>query len=295
MKTVKQVAQLTGISVRTLQYYDEIGVFKPTKTSESGYRLYDDEALKVLQQILFFKELDFKLCDIKKIMEDPNFDKINAFKKQKELLKAKCDHINGLIHLLEKLEKGENCMSFKEFDMSDYIEVLENFKNMNEEEVIKNWGSVDAIEEFVSIIKDKESDIAKMAIKQYGSIEKYTEAMKDNLAHFSETVEQIEQAKEKGVAYLEKSKELTEKLVEDLTVSVESTNVQTIVHELVKMGEEIMQGMNMGENYWGLVIEGFLSEPSLVEANDRLYGKGASNFIGRAYQYYFSHLNALES
>lgn len=295
MKTVKQVAQLTGISVRTLQYYDEIGVFKPTKTSESGYRLYDDEALKVLQQILFFKELDFKLCDIKKIMEDPNFDKINAFKKQKELLKAKCDHINGLIQLLEKLEKGENCMSFKEFDMSDYIKALEKFRNENTQEVIKNWGSVDAFDEFVCTVKDKESDIAKIAIKQYGSIENYTEAMKDNLAHFSERVEQIEHAKEKGVAYLEKSKELTEKLVEDLTVSVESPNVQTIVHELVRMGEDIIQGVNMGENYWDLVIEGFLSEPNLVEANDRLYGKGASNFIGRAYQYYFSHSNALES
>ncbi|WP_322746524.1 MerR family transcriptional regulator [Eubacterium callanderi] len=88
MRTVKQVAALTGVSVRTLQYYDEIGVFKPTEVTEAGYRLYDDEALKALQQVLFFKELDFPLKDIREIMADPGFDRARAFKKQRELLKA---------------------------------------------------------------------------------------------------------------------------------------------------------------------------------------------------------------
>lgn len=67
MRTVKQVSDLTGISARTLHYYDEIGLFKPSKVTESGYRMYDDHALAVLQQILFFKELDFSLKDIKLI------------------------------------------------------------------------------------------------------------------------------------------------------------------------------------------------------------------------------------
>ncbi len=61
MRTISQVAELTGISTRTLQYYDEIGLLKPSELTESGYRLYDDEALQKLQQILFFKELGFKL------------------------------------------------------------------------------------------------------------------------------------------------------------------------------------------------------------------------------------------
>ena len=59
MMTVKQVSSLTGVSIRTLQFYDEIGLFKPTRITDAGYRLYDDEALEILQQILFFKELDF--------------------------------------------------------------------------------------------------------------------------------------------------------------------------------------------------------------------------------------------
>ncbi len=74
MRTISQVAELTGISTRTLQYYDEIGLLKPGGLTGSGYRLYDDEALQMLQQILFFKELGFKLKEIKKILEKPDFE-----------------------------------------------------------------------------------------------------------------------------------------------------------------------------------------------------------------------------
>lgn len=75
MRTVKQVSALTGVSVRTLQFYDEIGLLKPTSVTEAGYRLYGDGALEVLQQILFFKELDFSLKEIKAILENPSFDR----------------------------------------------------------------------------------------------------------------------------------------------------------------------------------------------------------------------------
>lgn len=80
MKTVSQVTNLTGISARTLQYYDEIGLLKPSKLTHAGYRLYDDEALQKLQQILFFKELGFKLKEINEFFSQPDFDKIAAFK-----------------------------------------------------------------------------------------------------------------------------------------------------------------------------------------------------------------------
>lgn len=83
MKSISQVARLTCISIRTLQYYDEIGLLKPSELTASGYRLYNDEALQTLQQILFFKELGFSLKEIKEILENPDFDRIAAFKKQK--------------------------------------------------------------------------------------------------------------------------------------------------------------------------------------------------------------------
>ena len=76
MRTVKQVSDLTGVSVRMLHYYDQIGLLKPSAITKAGYRLYDDEAIVILQQILFFKELDIPLKEIKEIMINPNFDKI---------------------------------------------------------------------------------------------------------------------------------------------------------------------------------------------------------------------------
>jgi len=125
MRTISQIAKLTGVSIRTLQYYDEIGLLKPSEVTLSGYRLYDDDALERLQQILFFKEMDFKLREIKEFVEEPGFDKIQAYKKQKKLLCLKRSRLDKLIGLLEKLEKGEQCMSFKEFDMTEYYNVLE--------------------------------------------------------------------------------------------------------------------------------------------------------------------------
>ena len=75
MLTVKEISELTGISVRTLHYYDEIGLFVPTEKSEAGYRLYDDKALENLQQILFFREFGIPLKEIKAVMENPDFDR----------------------------------------------------------------------------------------------------------------------------------------------------------------------------------------------------------------------------
>lgn len=100
MRTISQVAKLTRISPRTLQYYDETGLLKPSELTQSGYHLHDDEALQKLQQILFFKELGFKLKEIKEILQKPDFDRIKAFKKQKELLLLKRNRTDRLIQLL---------------------------------------------------------------------------------------------------------------------------------------------------------------------------------------------------
>lgn len=160
MRTVKEVADLTGVSIRTLQYYDEIGLLKPTKVNESGYRFYEDTELEKLQQILFFKELDFKLKDIKEIMSSGTYDKMKVLRQQKRLLTVKRDRLNRLLILLDRLEKGEVNMSFKEFDMSEYIEVLEQFKAQNQEQIVKHWGSVEKYNEFVQKIKDDEANVA---------------------------------------------------------------------------------------------------------------------------------------
>lgn len=84
MKKVSELAKITDISRRAIRYYDEIGLLKPTTISESGYRLYDDNALEILQQILLFKELNVPLKDIKMVLGNPNIDKIDLLKDHKK-------------------------------------------------------------------------------------------------------------------------------------------------------------------------------------------------------------------
>ena len=110
MKTVKDVSQITGVSIRTLRYYDEIGLLKPTELTEAGYRLYDNKALEKLQEIMFFRELEIPLMDIKKIMDDPNYDKEQALLAQKSLLEQKRNRLNGIIGLIADVMKGVNTM-----------------------------------------------------------------------------------------------------------------------------------------------------------------------------------------
>lgn len=286
MRTVKQVSELTGISIRTLQYYDEIGLFKPSQVTKVGYRLYDDASLEVLQQILFFKELDFQLKDIKQIMESSNYDKVDTYRSQKELIRAKRDRLNGLLDLLEKLEKGEVCMSFKEFDMSGYFDILEEFKDNNTDEIMKAWGSVEEFDKMMEQFKDKESEIAKLAIKQYGSIEKYTQAMKKNLDNFAETMDRMNSIKDSNNDYLNRTTEITRRLTSDLSREASSKEVQEILTELFDVFNQSTDGIDMGENYWNMVVEGYLNDKQLIEANDKIYGEGASEYLGKAIKYY---------
>jgi DNA-binding transcriptional MerR regulator len=143
MRTIKQGSDLTGISVRMLHYYDKIGLLKPSSITEAGYRLHGDESLEILQQILFLKELDVPLKNMKEILESPQYDKVKALHKQKELLLLKRDRLNELIALIERKLKGGSKMSFKEFDMSEYFNVLETFKQEHKSDVVKYYGSVE--------------------------------------------------------------------------------------------------------------------------------------------------------
>lgn len=286
MRTISQVAELTGVSTRTLQYYDEIDLLKPSELTPSGYRLYNDEALQKLQQILFFKELDFKLREIRDILDEPDFDKIEAFRKQKELLRLKRERIDKLIELLGRLEKGEQCMSFKEFDLSEYIEALETFKNEKTDDVIKYWGSVEKFNEFIQKIKNDDGHIAELAVRQFGSVEKYTEAMKYNLEHFSELMEQSKELAARKDEILQKSDALLTKLTSDKTKDVASDEIQDIVRSFIEHTKENSMGIDMGEGYWDIMIEAYTHD-AVREINDRKYGAGASEYIADALRYYF--------
>ena len=117
MKTVNEISKITGVSVRTLHHYDSIGLLKPAKVTEAGYRLYDDTALKRLQQILLFRELEFPLKDIRDILESPRFDRAKALEQQIALLELKKEHIENLLDLARGIKLlGVNHMDFSAFD-----------------------------------------------------------------------------------------------------------------------------------------------------------------------------------
>ena len=107
MMTVHEISELTGLTIRTLQYYDKIGLLKPASYTDSGYRLYGDTEIERLQDIMLFRELEFPLKDIIKILENPEFDRSKAISQQFEMLKLKREHIDDLIIFAKKFKTEE--------------------------------------------------------------------------------------------------------------------------------------------------------------------------------------------
>ena len=141
MKTVQEVSNLTGVSVRTLHYYDQIGLLKPTQVTESGYRMYDVEALEKLQHIMLFRELQFPLKDIKEIIQSSDFDRNRALEQQIELLTLKKEHIENLITFARGIHGiGVKNMDFSAFDATKIDEYAEQVKTM--------WGKTPQYKEY---------------------------------------------------------------------------------------------------------------------------------------------------
>ena len=283
--TVKQVATRTGVSVRTLQFYDEIGLLKPTAMTDAGYRLYDEGALEVLQQILFFKELDFTLREIKTILDDPRFDKTAAYKKQRELIRIKRDRLSVLLNRLDKLLQGETSMDFKEFDTSEYFRALAAFKKTHTDKIVNRLGNMENFDAMLDELKLNENEIAQGAVKQYGDMENFTSAMQKSLEDFLENGPKISESEVGGL--LAKGEEITRRLTADLCKDAASSDVQTIVDELVSFTNETNRGLDMGENYWPSMAEAYLTDSNYIQATDKKYGNGASKFIGLALKAYF--------
>ena len=129
MMTVKEVSELTGVSIRTLRYYDEIGLLPPADHTEGGYRLYDDTALERLQQILLFRELEFPLKNIVQIMSSLNFDRKKALEQQLELLELKKQRLEYLIAFARGIKLiGVRAVDFSVFDRSKLDEYAQRAK-----------------------------------------------------------------------------------------------------------------------------------------------------------------------
>ncbi len=158
MMTVHQVSGLTGVSIRTLQYYDKIGLLRPAEYTGAGYRLYDDTALETLQQILLFRELEFPLKDIKRIIQSPSFDRSKALEQQIRLLEMKKEHTENLILLARGMKlmgveymKNKQKADFKAFDTAKIDEYAAQAK--------ASWGNTPQWKEYERKRKEAKEDL----------------------------------------------------------------------------------------------------------------------------------------
>lgn len=162
--SIGSLAQHAGISKRTLRYYDEIGLLKPKKTTSVGYRLYGEQEVDRLQQILFYRELDFALDTIRIILDDPQFDRVQALQEHMQHLIGKQRHIEALLETLQKsLEeaRGERIMSDKEKFEGFKKELIEKNEQAYGKEVRKTYGDEEVDASKAKLMRMSEESFAE--------------------------------------------------------------------------------------------------------------------------------------
>lgn len=280
MRTVKEVAELTGISVRTLHYYDEIGLLKPTENSEAGYRLYDDKALEVLQRILFFREFDLPLKEIKAILQTPGFDERMILRQQRQMLEEKEKRIRRMIHSIDDILKGENAMDFKVFDQSEiehmYQALAENLSEEQKETFIQKYGSMEQFREhFIEQANSPQAqENYQKLVELYGDKEQVMEAAENPQNPNIMEKFQLE------------TKRIYQYLAANRTQEVSAPEIQKSVEEYEQAAKS---GYQM-EDVSTLLIEIaklYCLDEKMMDAIDSEYGKGTAVFIGKAFLNYY--------
>lgn len=279
MKTVKEVSQLTGISVRTIHYYDEIGLFKPTEVNEAGYRLYDDKAIDKLRQILVFKELDIPLADIKLIMENPDLDSSSILAKQREMLCLKKQRIERIIAGIDDMLKGDN-MDFKVFDETElqdmFGDILEKLSESQKQGFVDKYGSVDEWKKhFVESTSDKkaQANFAKV-VEWYGSKDAVKESVKstpksDVFASYQRRIGSIQQQ------------------IADMNgTDVNSFEVRKLVGEYDFVAKQLYQVKEPKALLIDMARE-YQADGELAKGIDSEYGAGSAKYIGKAIEAFY--------
>ncbi len=189
--TVQKLATIAGVSVRTLHYYDQVGLLKPCSVKANGYRLYGEDELLRLQQILFFKELDFPLLAIKRILSSPHFDMRQALRDQRRMIQLKKNRLDRLIKTIDRTIKKIN----KEITMND----KELYGNFSKEEIEKyteearqKWGHTDAFKQSQERVRKMGKDGLNKVLKASGELTiKIAETMKAGLNPKSNEVQRL--------------------------------------------------------------------------------------------------------
>lgn len=279
MRTVKEISDLTGISVRTLHYYDEIGLLKPTEKSDAGYRLYDDKALETLQQILFFREFDISLKEIKAVLDNPALERNQILQVQRKMLVTKKERMERLIASIDDILKGENKMDFTIFTKTEVEEMFqtmlehmpENMRNI----AIKEFGSIEQWKKhYMEVVSSEEMQkgYAKV-VEWYGGKDKFL------------SVARTPVSKEVAESYNKRIEAILQKLIAKQNCDIDSFEVKELVGEY---GFVMKQPAQIKEEKGFMMAQAqYYRNEQIKPMIDEKYGEGASDFFAQAIENYY--------
>ena len=279
MRTVKEISDLTGISVRTLHYYDEIGLLKPTEKSDAGYRLYDDKALETLQQILFFREFDISLKEIKAVLDNPALERNQILQVQRKMLVIKKERMERLIASIDDILKGENKMDFTIFTKTEVEEMFqtmlehmpENMRNI----AIKEFGSIEQWKKhYMEVVSSEEMQkgYAKV-VEWYGGKDKFL------------SVARTPVSKEVAESYNKRIEAILQKLIAKQNCDIDSFEVKELVGEYGFVMKQLAQIKE--EKGFMMAQAQYYRNEQIKPMIDEKYGEGASDFFAQAIENYY--------
>ena len=279
MRTVKAISDLTGISVRTLHYYDEIGLLKPTEKSDAGYRLYDDKALETLQQILFFREFDISLKEIKAVLDNPALERNQILQVQRKMLVTKKERMERLIASIDDILKGENKMDFTIFTKTEVEEMFqtmlehmpENMRNI----AIKEFGSIEQWKKhYMEVVSSEEMQkgYAKV-VEWYGGKDKFL------------SVARTPVSKEVAESYNKRIEAILQKLIAKQNCDIDSFEVKELVGEYGFVMKQLAQIKE--EKGFMMAQTQYYRNEQIKPMIDEKYGEGASDFFAQAIENYY--------
>lgn len=279
MRSVKEISDLTGISVRTLHYYDEIGLLKPTEKSDAGYRLYDDKALETLQQILFFREFDISLKEIKAVLDNPALERNQILQVQRKMLVTKKERMERLIASIDDILKGENKMDFTIFTKTEVEEMFqtmlehmpENMRNI----AIKEFGSIEQWKKhYMEVVSSEEMQkgYAKV-VEWYGGKDKFL------------SVARTPVSKEVAESYNKRIEAILQKLIAKQNCDIDSFEVKELVGEYGFVMKQLAQIKE--EKGFMMAQTQYYRNEQIKPMIDEKYGEGASDFFAQAIENYY--------
>lgn len=279
MRTVKEISNITGISVRTLHYYDEIGLLKPTDKSDAGYRLYDDKALEQLQQILFFREFDIPLKEIKAVMENPALDRNHILKMQRDMLLTKIKRMEHLITGIDDILKGDNKMDFAIFNKTEMDEMFqamtEHMPGEIKQKAIDEFGGLNQWHEhYIKAVSsdDMQKRYRKM-LEWFGGKEQYLATVKNPVS------------KEVMTSCQKRMDAILEKLASKRECSVDSFEVKEIIGEYGFVMKQLCQLQD--ESGMMLSLAKTYHRKEVKKVTDEKYGDGAAQFFMQAIEEFY--------